>query len=327
MAKQRELPETLEQDFIICDNTLNRKGWRLLVEGIDTTGFLKNPVCIVQHDMWTLSVGKWKNLRVDGDKFLGTLEFDKNDDDAIKLYWKYKDGYMSAVSLHILPVEESSDPKLLVPGQSLSTVTKSDLLEISLVTVPGQKNAVKLCTPEGGDYKLSIISNKNQNQKMDPVEKDNSKELQNLQTQLDEQKKLNAKNLVKIHQQRGVVQEAEVEHLNTLAAQNYETVEKMLEARTLSAVPDGKEKQPENKDKVTPVAGGEEGKKLAEQLGAFTQGAGDKSVKDERANWSYYDFFKKDPEALSAMVENEPERFKKLEADFVKESEKQSLQA
>ncbi len=122
MAIERKLPDALEIDFIICDNSLNRKGWRLEVVGIDTTGFLKNPVCIVQHDMWTLSVGKWKNLRVDGDKFLGTLEFDKNDDDAVKLYWKYVDGYMNAVSLHILPVEESNDPSMLVLGQTYATV-------------------------------------------------------------------------------------------------------------------------------------------------------------------------------------------------------------
>jgi hypothetical protein len=325
MAIERKLPDVLEIDFIICDNSLNRKGWRLEVAGIDTAGFLKNPVCVSQHDMQTLSVGKWKSLRVDGDKFLGTLEFDKNDEDAVKLYWKYIDGYMNAVSLHILPVEESNDPSMLVPGQTYATVTKSDLLEISLVTVPGQKNAVKLCTPDGEDYKLSIISNQNQKSKMDPEEKDNSKELQNLQTQLDEQKKLNAKNLVKIHQQRGVVQEPEVEHLNALAVQNYDTVEKMLEARTLTVVPENKD----NKDgKPTPAAGGEEGKKLAKQLGQFTQGAGDpKGTKDERASWTYLDYYKKDPEALSAMSANEPEKFKKLEADFETESTKMGLKA
>jgi len=87
MAKEvkRELPEKLEMDFIICDNTLNRKGWRLLVGGIDMEGFLKNPVCCVEHDTWAVPVGKWKNLRVGSEQFIGTVEFDRNDEDAVKL--------------------------------------------------------------------------------------------------------------------------------------------------------------------------------------------------------------------------------------------------
>ncbi len=317
MDQKRKLPEKCEIDFIICDNTLNRKGWRLLVEGIDTVGFLKNPVCIVQHDMWTLSVGKWKNLRVENSQFLGTLEFDKNDDDAIKLYWKYIDGFMNAVSLHIAPIEESSDPAMLEKGQMLATITKSDLLEISLVTVPGQKNAVKLSTPEGEDYKLSIV-NINQNQNPKKMEKDPEKE--ELQKKLDAQMQLNANNLVKLHVQRGVIQDAEVEHLKKLASTDYETVEKMLEARSVPVAPTADGKKPE--ETTT------EGKKLAAAVEEITKG-GEKleSQKSDKDSWTYLDWFKKDPKGLSLMAEKEPEKFKKLEADFVATAETEGLKA
>ncbi len=318
MAAERELPEKLEIPFVICDNTLNRKGWRLLVEGIDTTGFVKNPVCCVQHDTWMMPVGKWKDLKVEKSTFTGVVEFDKNDEQAIKLYWKYTDGYMNAVSLNILPIEESTDEAMLVPGQSRATVAKSELLEISLVTIPGQKNAVKLSTPEGDDYKLSIVKTSvNQN----PKKMDKDPEKESLQLQLDEQKKINADNLTKLHVQRGVVQEGEVESLKKLAIADYKTVEQMLEARSVPApVVEGK---PATESKTTA-----ESASLAAAVAEITKGSEKLQAKqDEKENWGYMEWFKKDPDALSLMSSAEPERFKKLETDFLALASKNGLKA
>ena len=133
--KDRQLPEVLERDFIITDESVNRYGWRLLVGGVDLDGFIKNPVCCVQHSTWLIPVGKWKNVRVDGQELKGTVEFDRNDDEAVRLYWKYEDGYMNAVSLNVAPIEESDDAAMILPGQKYPTLTKSELLEISLVTI------------------------------------------------------------------------------------------------------------------------------------------------------------------------------------------------
>jgi len=319
MAKEvkRELPEKLEMDFIICDNTLNRKGWRLLVEGIDMEGFLKNPVCCVQHDTWAVPVGKWKNLRVGNEQFLGTMEFDRNDENAVKLYWKYQDGFMNAVSISIYPLEENEEPAMLVQGQRYPTITKSELWEISLVTVPGQKNAVKLCMPDGEDYKLNVISNNKNISKMKEQEErkeETPADVMVLKHQLAIESKRNAKNLVKLHQQRGVVQDGEVESLEKLALSDYETVEKMLDARTPT-----KEENQEEKD--------EEGKKLAEAVKKLTQNTepGKLSGVSERNDWTFYDYFRKDPKALDAMREKDPEKYKKLEADFAEQAKENGL--
>lgn len=312
---ERVLPETLEQDFIICDNTLNRKGWRLLVEGIDMEGFLKNPVCVLQHNMWSVPIGRWKNLRVENEQFLGTVEFDRNDEEAVKLYWKYKDGYMNAVSLNIIPMEESTEPSMLVQGQTYPTITKCELMEVSLVTVPGQKNAVKLCTPEGGDYKLDVLDNKKDNQ-MVKEEKDKSSE-EDLQKMLNAEREKNAKNLVKLHVQRGVVSDGEVESLEKFALLDYNETEKMLDARTPAKK---EEEKPEGKEKE------EDGKKLSEELKKLNLSSEQgKTTKSERDAWTYYDYFRKDPKALNAMRENEPEKYKKLEADYAKWAEENQL--
>lgn len=306
----RELPEVLEKQFVICDNTVNRKGWRLLVQGIDLEGFMKNPVCCVEHDTWRASIGKWKDVHVEGEQLIGTLEFDKNDPDAVKLYWKYEDGYMSAVSLHIIALEESVEQGMLLPGQQYATITKSELLEVSVVTVPGQKNAVRLSSPQGGEYKLNLIDNniemkENENQEM-------TARIAELEAQLSASQAKNAEMLVAMHVQRGAVQEGEIESLKELAMTNYDTVEKLLTARK---VEDPKVEAPKKND--------DEAKRLAEAIEKLN--AGEKPQPNERDSWSYMDYMKKDRAALSAMEKDNPEKFAKLVEDFMKESENKGI--
>ncbi len=347
--KERELPEILEFDFIITDESVNRYSWRLLVAGIDLEGFLKNPICCVQHATYSIPVGRWKNLRVEGQELKGTVEFDRNDDDAVKLYWKYKDGFMNAVSLNVLPIEQSEDPSQLLPGQQYPTLTKSEMLEISLVTLPGQKNAVKLSTPEGNDYKLNLLT---QNKPMVKEEKT----VAELQKELEDQRKLNADNLITIHKNRGVITDGEIPSLKKLAFDNYGDVSQMLEARTVSETPAsgtsnvdtlaeslvklhfdrGAITDPERSifkgaavldyegtKKVLEGKTGTDGlKSFAQSLSSGTQ---IQPGTNERDNWTYYDYFRKDSQALSLMEKNEPEKYKTLVANFEAESIKNGL--
>lgn len=338
---KRALPESLEIDFTITDESVNRYGWRLLVAGIDLTGFLKNPVCCVQHFTSMIPVGKWKNLRVEGQELKGTVEFDKNDEEAVKLYWKYKDGYMSAVSLNVLPVEESDEPKFLLPGQKYSTLVKSELLEISCVTIPGQANAVKLSTPEGNEYKLNLLT---QNRKMAKEEKT----VEQLNQELEAQRKLNADNLITIHKNRGVVTDGEVESLKKLALADYQSTSEMLNAREVpktetpkdsaetlaealvklhfdrGAITEGEKAifkgaatlDYEGTKKVLEAKTGKDGLQTFVQ-GLTTDGTPSNApAQGERANWGYYEYFTKDPQALSLMEQKEPDKYKKLVADF-----------
>lgn len=341
----RALPDgALEVDFIICDNTVNRYGWRLLVEGIDYSGFLKNPVCCLQHDTYSVPVGKWKNLRVENEQFKGTAEFDRNDEDAVKLYWKYKDGYMSAVSLNVIELEASEEKKYLLPGQVRETLIKSELLEISLVTLPGNKNAVKLTAPDGTLRQLNLISNNNTTMAKE------EKTVEQLQAELAASRKLNADNLVALHKQRGVLADGEIPHLQQLALDNYENVQKMLEARpTPVAAPAGegtasKESladalvklhfdrgaisEPEKSiyrlsaiDNLEATRKVLEAKPGRDNLQTFVQSLGANGKKAEgdpndRSNWTYLDYYKKDMRALALMEKNEPDKFKQLEAAF-----------
>lgn len=321
-------------DFLIIDESINRYGYRIMVDGINIDGFLKNPVCCVQHNTYDVSVGRWTNLRKEDGKLLGTLEFDADDDTAKKLYNKYKKGYMNAVSLSIIPIEESEDPKYLLPGQTLPTVTKSELLEISLVTIPGLKNAVKLVKPDGSEYKLSLITNKRT--------MENNKTVEQLQQELNELQKLNAENLVKLHQQRGVVQEDEIDALISLALTDYKALARLLEARKVEkGVVTDVAKQlvalhaqrlaltPEEIAFYEKAASMDyegtkkilEARKGIETINAFVNNLEFNANKqDDRSKWTYLDWYKKDLNGLQSMAKNDPARFKRLEAEFLNES-------
>lgn len=345
-TKKTDLPEVLELDFVICDETVNRYNWRLLVSGIDTTGFLQNPVCVVQHRTQDVPVGRWKNLVVADGKLQGTLEFDRNDELAVMYYLKYKNGYMNAVSLHVIPIEESNDPLLLLQGQMYPTLVKSELLEVSLVTIPGNKNAVKLCNPDGTEYKLQLIEKVANKKKMEKPEQT----IADLKAQLECANKLNADNLIGLHKQRGVVTDSEVEHLRELALGNYSATSKMLDARvipTLDQTPNldanakalvklhferGVINATEmsvwetaaslNFDDTKKVL---EAKVGTDSVNTFlqSQSSGSASTGDDRGNWTYLDYYKKDHAGLMLMQEKEPEKYEKLEKAWVETSKKE----
>jgi len=338
MANQKQPGTPLELDFVIVDDSVNRYGYRILVEGINLDGFLKNPVCPLQHNTYDVSVGRWKNLKVEGGRLTGTLEFDGDDESAVKLYNKYKKGYMNAVSLAIIPIEESDDPMYLLPGQKYPTVTKSELLEVSLVTVPGQKNAVRLVKPDGTAYQLSLLT---KNRSME-----NEKNLEQLQQELAEARRLNAENLVKLHKARGVVQDEEEQSLITLALTDYKSVSQLLEARKTNGSNDlakqlvalhaerlgltAEEVAFYEKAATADYEGTRrvlEARKGKDALDTFllnmksTPAAG----ADDRSSWTYLDWYKKDLPGLQLMAKNDPDRFKRLEADFLNESKRQGI--
>jgi HK97 family phage prohead protease len=347
MAKEnRKLPDTLECGFTIADESVNRNGWRLIVDGISTEAFEKNPVCVVQHDTWAVPVGKWVALTKEKGVLKGRLQFDRNDEDAVRLYWKYADGYMNAVSLHVRPLAESDHEKDLLPGQRYATVVKSELMEISLVTIPAYGNSVKLCYADGKEYKASLITSKSIN-----MNKENEKTVEQLTAELAAQKTLNAENLIEHHRFRGVVGDGEVEPLKKLAASDYASVSAMLKARTPAATETGKEEvdpgaaladalvkvhvdrgaiaEAEKAVYRAAAIGDYEGTKKALEAKPGTQQAKDfvqnlggaqaSAETDERKKWSFMDWYRKDLQGLQAMLKNDPDAYRQLEAAFATE--------
>ncbi|MDD2965433.1 MAG: HK97 family phage prohead protease [Bacteroidales bacterium] len=323
----------LEFDFVINDGSVNRYGYRIHSAGIKLEAFKKNPVCPYMHEGRQMSLGKWKNLRLDGDKLLGTLEFDEDDPIAVLLYKKYSKGYQNAVSLSVLPITESDDASWLVAGQRYPTLVESELLEISPVTVPGNANAIKLVNRQGEVVKLSLIKNAEPMTGQRTVEQLTA-EMEQLQLKL-------ATQLVDFHKSRGVVPDSERDFLISAATLKYDSTKTMLEARVASgsggdtadklaeqlvelhfkrgAITDG-----EKAFYVNAAKHDYEGAKKALELRkgtdvitAFIQeiGTGNETAQagaENRAGWGYLDWYKKDLSGLELMKKEKRADYDKL---------------
>jgi hypothetical protein len=138
--------------FIISDESVNVYGFRLMSSGAIIDSFLKNPIMLYAHIRPydrplgdpLLPIGKWENLRQEGSRWLADAVFDEDDEFAMKISKKVEKGILNACSVGVDVVEYSEDPALMLPGQTLPTMVKWILDEISIADLPGNKNAVKL---------------------------------------------------------------------------------------------------------------------------------------------------------------------------------------
>jgi len=146
--------------FLVSDESLNRQGFRILTAGIDTAQFERNPVMLYDHERSRLPIGSWK-LEREGNKLYAVATFDEKDDFALSIKNKVDGGFIRMTSIAAMPIEVSSDPTLMLPGQELPTVTRCELREISIAPFGANYNALKLCDMAGTEIQLSEFS-KNQ---------------------------------------------------------------------------------------------------------------------------------------------------------------------
>lgn len=141
----------MAKEVVISNSRLNSYGFRVLTEGIDTTQYARNPILLWMHNRpfrgttdEVLPLGKMENLRIDGDNLIGTPVFDEKDEFAQKIKAKWESGILKMVSAGLEVIEQSDDPSLLVQGQRRATVTKCKLLEVSIVDIGSNDDALAL---------------------------------------------------------------------------------------------------------------------------------------------------------------------------------------
>ncbi|WP_080058973.1 hypothetical protein [Spirosoma aerolatum] len=141
--------------YVISDESVNAYGFRVSTAGIDISAFEKNPVMLYMHIRGKL-YGTWANLRKEDGKLLADAVFDEEDTDpeVQSIIGKAKRGVLKAASagLDIRDVDYGPD--------EIRVATESILEEISLVDIPGNRNAIRLyangCPLEGDDLKNRI---------------------------------------------------------------------------------------------------------------------------------------------------------------------------
>ena len=136
----------MPKEVVISTSGLNSYGSRVLTAGLDTSQYCRNPVLLWMHRRGgdNMPIGRMENLRVDGDRLIGTPKFDEKDEFAKKIATKWEDGYLNMCSAGIEILEYSTDPSMLVQGQTRATATASKLVEVSIVDIGANDEALKL---------------------------------------------------------------------------------------------------------------------------------------------------------------------------------------
>lgn len=143
MSKDRK-EHKINREFQLSDSTENCYGFRLLTSGYLKSEFEKNPIGYFMHEREQGVLLKWDNVRVDGDKVLGTPVINLSHKRAQQTIDEIESGFLNAASVgQIVALEISDDPADYLPNQKGATVKKWYHRECSLVDVPGNYNSLK----------------------------------------------------------------------------------------------------------------------------------------------------------------------------------------
>lgn len=141
--------------FVLSDESVNSHGNVVLTEGIDTTAFERNPVMLYMHNRNGNVIGRWENIRKEDKRLLGDAVFDDSTELAATVKKQVEKGFLRSVSIgiEVITIEDLN---------GVQTIVKSRLIEVSIVDIPSNKNAVKLCRRSGGyAYNLKELENDN----------------------------------------------------------------------------------------------------------------------------------------------------------------------
>lgn len=136
--------ETRTIQFIGSTNAVDRYG-DVVEQNWDLGNFMKNPVIPWGHDYSSPPVAKALEVGYkDGSlTFTGQFADAETYPFADQIYKMYKGGYLRAFSVGFIPLEYDGN------YQDGYTITKSELLEVSCVTVPANPEALVLAFKEG----------------------------------------------------------------------------------------------------------------------------------------------------------------------------------
>lgn len=154
--------------FIVSTDAVNSYGYRVLTEGIDTEQYMRNPVVLYMHNRNNYQpngnevIGRAVGLKKEAGKLIAEVEFDEDDEFAKQIAGKVERGFIRMCSLGADVIETSLDTDLIFPGQTLETVTKCKMVELSIVDIGGNDQALRL-SRDGQPALLKKVNLKKEN--------------------------------------------------------------------------------------------------------------------------------------------------------------------
>ena len=199
IGKVREIPENVDEtrkiSFIASDDTVDRHGTVLNVFNWEIEAFNANPIIGWQHNVYGDAmcgdpspdsiIGKGFAYIIDN-KLMVDITFEKAENNPLaeKVFNKIKDGILNAVSVGFVEMTEGKMGQLdLDQDPNVYYFDKVELLEVSVVSIPSNKNALRkelrsqtydalkyIYKQLGEDYRMSDIEQMKVRDVMDLIE-------------------------------------------------------------------------------------------------------------------------------------------------------------
>ena len=154
----------------LTNERVNSYGFRLLTSGGDLEQYQRNPVFLYMHERGKV-IGYLKDLKVENDEVTGEPVFDEATELSRQCKKQFEVGSLRMVSVGVQPIEVSDAKELLLEGQTRPTVTKWKLVEVSLVDIGAnddaivmQDNGMVIESGKDGNCLLPLLSNNPINQ-------------------------------------------------------------------------------------------------------------------------------------------------------------------
>lgn len=135
------------KEAIISTERVNSYGSRVITAGIDYSQYEKNPVLLYMHRRGRkedMPIGIMTNIREEDGILYGTPKFDDDTEDERNISKKWDRGTLRMLSAGLDVLEWSEAPEMLMAGQTRPTVTKSKLIEVSVVDIGSNDDALQV---------------------------------------------------------------------------------------------------------------------------------------------------------------------------------------
>ena len=141
-------PKKNKISFVASTDSVDRYGDVINQSGWNVEAYQRNPVVLLNHNANSLPIGKGAVSVKDGQLMI-EVEFDKDDEMAQRVERKARNGFLNAVSVGFNPIEAVQRSKLPKDHPAYTErggnyFSKSELLEVSIVTIPANSEATTL---------------------------------------------------------------------------------------------------------------------------------------------------------------------------------------
>jgi HK97 family phage prohead protease len=301
-----------EKIFVLSDGSqTNSKGFKVLLTGGRLERFNANPVMLYGHDEEKL-IGRWELLSIANNKMQAKPVFDLKNEFAAEKARQVEEGFLKGASIGIMPY------KLEVINDEY-VMTDWELIEASICTIPADAGAIVLYNEKReqlsfDQVKLNFNLNNNHltNQAMTEIklsaktiesldlgsdytgkdvdlavaEKD--KEIADLKLKLDNQNKERVEDYLNGAVKAGKINETEKLSFVKLAANDFDSVKAIIDAK------------------------GEQASTSLKEMEAKS------NLSAGRETWDYLKWMKDDPKGLQALKNENPKEFERLQATIKK---------